>query len=152
MITTADSLLLVAAQMYAIDYAQLPAQPLSEHQKIMRSRWALVGIACAAFVAFMIFKLIQFDVVALVFAIYGAQIALFPAVAAALFLKRYFEPRRAATAAIISVAGGFAGAWVSALYGKFSGDLNWLYNAPVVALAGSSILLMLLSARALHDA
>jgi Na+/proline symporter len=147
MITTADSLLLVAAQMYAIDFANLDACSMSESEKINKARVALAFIAASAFVVFAIFKLIKFDVVQLVFAIYGAQLALFPTVAAALFLNKWFETRRAVGAAVLSIGGGFIAAWASALYGKFSGEMNWLYNAPVAALMVSFGLLLILSPR-----
>jgi Na+/proline symporter len=148
MITTADSLLLVAAQMYAIDFARLPEQAISEHQKINKARWILTSIAGLAFVVFVFFRLMKFDVIQLVFAIYGAQLALFPTVAASLFLKKHFNPTRAKPAALLSIAGGFIGAWSSAFYGKLSGEMSWTYNAPVVALVVSFVLLILASRRA----
>lgn len=145
MITTADSLLLVAAQMYAIDFARLPQLAIGERQKIGKARGILAGIAGAAFMVFLFFKLLKFDVVQLVFAIYGAQLALFPPVAAALFLKKHFNPMRAKMAGLLSIAGGFTGAWSSAFYGKLSGDMTWTFNAPVVALGTSLALLVLTS-------
>lgn len=145
MITTADSLLLVATQMFSIDFLRLHKNGAPDLSNIKTARITLAGIAVVSFVIFAVFQLIKFDVVQLIFAIYGAQLALFPTVAVALFLKTRFECRNASFAAALSIFVGFGGAWASAFYGKFSGNVNWLYNAPVVALLGSSAVFLLLS-------
>ena len=44
-------------------------------------------------------------------------------------------------AAAASMVVGFVSAWASAIYGKVSGVLDWLYNAPVVALVSSALVL-----------
>lgn len=145
MITTADSLLLVAAQMLSIDFLKLHESNQAEADSIKKARMVLTAIALMSFVIFAVFHLIKFDVVQLIFAIYGAQLALFPSVATALFLQRRINCRKAWFAGTASILGGFCGAWASALYGKFSGNADWLYNAPVIALLTSAILLFVLS-------
>jgi Na+/proline symporter len=145
MITTADSLLLVAAQMFSLDFLRLHENDAPPQANIRKAQMSLAGIALLSFAVFAVFHFIKFDVVQLIFAIYGAQLALFPAVVAALFIKKRFDCRKAWLAAAVSIFGGFAGAWGSAFYGKLSGNVNWLYNAPVVALAGSAILLLAFS-------
>ena len=141
MITTADSLLLVAAQIFAIDVLKLRSAPLTEVVKIRRARVVLAVIALCAFGLFALFKYIKFDVVQLVFSIYGANLALFPAVAAALFLGNKLDLRKSGNAATLSILSGFVAAWGSAIYGKVSGDMDYMYNAPVVALVTSGLVL-----------
>ncbi|MCC6910209.1 MAG: hypothetical protein IT430_19935 [Phycisphaerales bacterium] len=137
MITTADSLLLVAAQMLVLDVMGVQPDTVSPDRGIRVSRITLAITAVVSFVVFVAFRLLQFDVVQLIFAIYGAQLALVPAVAAALFLHRRLELRKAGTAAALSVLAGFSGAWGSAIYGKTSGQTAWMYNAPAIALGGA---------------
>ena len=148
MITTADSLLIVAAQMFAIDLLKLDADEIKPANAISRARLTLALIALASFALFVLFHFLKFDVVQLIFAIYGAQLAMFPPVAAALFLDKRMDFRRASLAAILALVGGFTGAWAAAFYGKYGGNPNWLYNAPVVALLGSSLLFLLFSVTA----
>jgi len=148
MITTADSLLLVAAQMFVLDVMKVDPEAVAPKRGIRVSRIALATIALLSFVVFLVFKLLKFDVVQLIFAIYGAQLALFPAVAAAVFLPTRLRLSHASLAAASSVIVGFVGAWGSALYGKFSGHAMWMYNSPVVALLGSTVVFALMAAPA----
>ena len=148
MITTADSLLLVAAQMLSIDVLKLQSRDESEEKKINRARAILASIAVVSFSLFVLFKTIKFDVVQLIFSIYGANLALFPSVLAALFLGGRLNLPKSAIAATLSVVAGFSSAWISAIYGKLSGDMGWLYNAPVVALVASCAAFILFSGRA----
>ncbi len=145
MITTADSLLLVAAQMFVVDVLAVDPDRVGDKRGIRVSRVALAIIAVVSFLVFLAFRLLKFDVVQLIFAIYGAQLALFPSVASAIFLHRRISLSNASVAAWSSILVGFLGAWASALYGKFSGHTVWMYNAPVVALVGSSLVFVLLS-------
>jgi len=148
MITTADSLLLVAAQMLSIDVLKLQSRDESEEKKINRARAILASIAVLSFSLFVLFKTIKFDVVQLIFSIYGANLALFPSVLAALFLGGRLNLPKSAIAATLSVVAGFSSAWISAIYGKLSGDMGWLYNAPVVALVASCAVFIIFSGRA----
>lgn len=147
MITTADSLLLVSAQMYTQDFRRFQASssPDEERRGLFVARTSLLVIALSSFLFFAVFQALRFDVVQLIFAIYGAHIALFPAVAAALFLGARLDLARASCAAWVSTAVGFAGGWGSAVYGKLAGATTWLYNAPAVALLLSVVAFTLLS-------
>lgn len=141
MITTADSLLLVAAQIFVIDVLDLRRANIDESSKVHKSRVVLAAIALAAFSLFALFKWIKFDVVQLVFSIYGANLALFPSVALALFASSKLKLSTVRRAAALSILVGFLAAWSSAIFGKWGGDPNYLYNAPVVALFASGIVL-----------
>lgn len=145
MITTADSLLLVAAQMLVIDVMKLDKRKDPPANAVRLSRVVLAAIAVLSFVVFSILHLSKFDVVQLIFAAYGAQLALFPAVAAALFLQRWLDLKRAGLAAVGSVVMGFGAAWGSAIYGKFFNNMDWVYNAPAAAFAVACAAFALLS-------
>ena len=140
MISTADSLLIVASQIFSMDLLRLHAhrQPNDSHP-LRATRLAMLAMAGISFAIFFIFHLLKMDVVQLVFAIYGAQLAMFPSVFAALFLFRKLDLIRAKHAALLSIASGFTLAWMAALYGRFSGSTDWQFYAPVVGLAGAII-------------
>jgi len=141
MITTADSLLLVSAQMFTQDLLRIQAPPVRDESSrgLRTARIALVAIAGASFGVFSIFRWIGFDVVQLIFAIYGAHLALFPVVIVALYLRHRLELRKAVPAALLATVAGFLAGWGAAFYGKSGGDPNWLYNGPAVALLASCL-------------
>jgi Na+/proline symporter len=142
LITTADSLLLICAQLVSLDLLRVQQKGRSERDQVKSARMTLGIIGLASFSLFVLFRYLKLDVVSLVFAIYGAQLALFPATAAALLRGNSSGWRPSAAAAIVSIGGGFLTAWGSALYGRFGGDATWMYNAPAVGLAASVILLL----------
>lgn len=131
MVSTADSLLIAAGQIFSIDVLK-ENKAGEEHVELNKSRIAMLCLALGSFILFVVFQKLQLDVVNLVFAIYGAQLAMVPSVFSALVSKRIRqEPMRGHWAALSSIASGFCAAWASALYGKFSGNVMFLYNAPV---------------------
>lgn len=147
MITTADSLLLVSAQMFTQDFCRIhpESEPAKDAHGLRVARTSLAVIALLSFGLFAVFQWLKFDVVQLIFAIYGAHIALFPAVIAALFFKKRLQLSKTATAAWLSTTLGFLAGWGSAIYGKNSGETDWLYNAPAVSLIVSLVLFLLVS-------
>ena len=145
MISTADSLLIVAGQIISIDFLNLKRNKTSKESHLRNARIAMAIIAFLSFSIFAIFKLIKFDVVQLVFAIYGAQLAMFPSVFISLFFMRSIDLSKMKYAAATSILFGFIGGWGSALYGKFSGSMNWLYNAPISALISALVVFVILS-------
>lgn len=146
LITTADSLLLVAAQMVSLDFLGLKDRGEAVPNGLGAARIVLVVVAGTSFVLFVLFRLLGLDVVQLVFAIYGAQLALFPATAMAILARHRQQLRLSAAAAMVSIAGGFVSAWGMALYGRFTGNQTLLFNAPVAALGASLLLLVVVSA------
>jgi Na+/proline symporter len=149
MISTADSLLVVAGQIFSIDIIKLRPDS-AKPQAVMRKARAAMGlIALVSFVIFTILHFLKFDVVQLVFAIYGAQLSMFPAVFFSLFFKKWIDLSQAKFAAGASILIGFLGGWSSALFGKFSGASNWLYNAPVTALVAGMVTFIILALPAL---
>ncbi len=149
MISTADSLLIVTGQIFSIDIMKLNPDSADPQPVMRKARTAMALIAVVSFIVFTALHFLQFDVVQLVFAIYGAQLAMFPAVFFSLFFARRIALPQARLAAGASILVGFFGGWASALYGKFSGSSNWLYNAPVTALVSGMVVLIILSLPAL---
>ena len=149
MISTADSLLIVAGQLFAIDIMKLNPMSVKPQPVMQKARISMAMIAILSFIVFTVLHFLQFDVVQLVFAIYGAQLAMFPAVFFSLFFARKISLPRARHAAGASILVGFFGGWGSAIYGKFSGASNWLYNAPVTALASGMVIFIILALPAL---
>ncbi|MCM1983150.1 sodium:solute symporter family transporter [Lyngbya confervoides] len=145
MISTADSLLIVVGQFFSIDILKLNPEDTEPQRMMQKARISTAAIAIISFVIFTILKFLQFDVVQLVFAIYGAQLAMFPSVFFSLFFSERFNLRKVRYAASSSIFSGFIGGWASALYGRFSGDSNWLFNAPATALVASLVVFILLA-------
>ena len=145
MISTADSLLIVAGQIVAVDLLKLKVRSATPKKVLSQAKLAMGGIAIISFIMFTIFKLLDFNVVQLVFAIFGAQLAMFPSVCAALFLRNHLSLHKARMASCASILLGFASGWTSAIYGKLSGQPNWLYNAPVAALGIAFITFVILA-------
>ena len=149
MISTADSLLIVAGQIFSIDIMKLIPDSAEPQATMRKARIAMGSIAVLSFIIFTVLHFLKFDVVQLVFAIYGAQLAMFPAVFFSLFFLKRINLRQARFAAGASIFVGFFGGWGSALYGKLSGVSNWLYNAPVTALVSSMVIFLILALPAL---
>lgn len=145
MISTADSLLIVAGQIVSIDIMKLSPDSSDPQPVIRKARLAMAMIAILSFIIFAGLNFLQFDVVQLVFAIYGAQLAMFPAVFFSLFFAKKIALPKARYAAAASILVGFFGGWASALYSKFSGASNWLYNAPVTALVSGMVVFIILA-------
>jgi len=142
MISTADGLLVTATQMGLTarhGQEQLVAEPKAG---LTRARRMMLSLGCGAFVVFLAFQFAGLDVVQLVFAIYGAQLALFPATAAALFLARRGDLSRVSGAALISLGVGFTCAWGAAIYGHVTEDENLRFLAPAFGLGASTVVLL----------
>ncbi|OVE73911.1 hypothetical protein BVX94_02225 [bacterium B17] len=144
MISTADSLLIVASQVFSLDLLNLDPEAHKD-DSLRKTRIAMFCMAVLSFVIFLVFHLIKFDVVQLVFAIYGAQLAMFPSVLAALFLQKKLDLKKARPAAFGSIAGGFLLAWAFALYGKVNGSMNAQFYAPAAGLAGAIVVYLIMS-------
>lgn len=145
MISTADSLLIVAGQIFSIDIMKLKPESTNPQLIIKKARITMGVIAILSFLVFATLNFLKFDVVQLVFAIYGSQLALFPAVFCTLFLTNYIKLDKAKFAAGASILVGYCSGWISAIYGKFGESANWLYNAPVTALVTAFVIFIILS-------
>jgi hypothetical protein len=106
---------------------------------IAASRSLVVGTALVAMAVVWLLTAAGFSIADLVFAIYGAQLGLFPAVLVALLLPRERLARLGRwTAAAITA--GFVSGWSAAILGKFTDRGTLVFLAPAVSLAASSLI------------
>lgn len=83
---------------------------------------------------------LKFTIADFVFAIYGAQLALFPALVAALYVDS--KALRASTRwAVSSIGFGFLAGWASAIGGKLMHADTLVFMSPVVSLGVATVLL-----------
>lgn len=118
----------------------VPQERAESSSSLRRARIILVLSATLAVIVVEGLSRAGFTIADLVFSIYGSQLGLFPAVAAALYGNRS-RLKRLDTSAAVSVACGFFAGWGSALFGKATGNGNLVFLAPVVSLGISSGLL-----------
>ena len=83
---------------------------------------------------------IGFSIADFVFAIYGAQLGLFPSIIAALYGDRTKLEKLSRWAAA-SIACGFIAGWATAGYGKIIQSDDMVFLAPVSSLLISSLIL-----------
>jgi Na+/proline symporter len=113
-------------------------QRLDSKSELRLSRLILVASAIIATGFVQLLSHFGFSIADLVFAIYGAQLGLFPPIALALFTRKN-QFRKFSIWAILSIIVGFLSGWGSAIYGKLIMDGNLVFLAPVVSLIGSSL-------------
>lgn len=101
------------------------------------SRLLVLVLGVASVVLVETLSAMGFSIADLVFAIYGAQLGMVPAVLLALFGDQVANRGRGQWIACAILA-GFGAGWASAGYGKWIGDGNLVFLAPVVSLAVSS--------------
>lgn len=152
MVSTADSLLLAATHI-SLPSSKVRAIESGVGSPLRAPRLTMVAIASASFLLFLTFRMLGLNVLQLVFAIYGAQLALFPAVFLTLSKAQESNLTQARRAAALSIATGFVAAWGSAVYGRLSDNSDALFFAPVVGLVGAALVLfvgLIVSRRASH--
>ena len=143
MISTADSLLIAATQIGLTGFwkhDRIIAQPKIA---LRQSRWSVLILGIGAFTAFSVFHLLGLNIVQLVFAIYGAQLALFPTTAAVLFFRDRLDLAQLRYFALFSIIVGFSSAWLSAIWGHSTGSTDLQFYAPAFGLLGATCILIL---------
>jgi Na+/proline symporter len=83
---------------------------------------------------------LHFDVVDLVFAIFGSQLSLVPPVLISLFTPA-IQRKNLGAYAVTAVSLGFLGGWIFAIVGKIVNDSTMVFLSPCVSLGVSSVLL-----------
>lgn len=106
---------------------------------IRASRFIIVCSALAAMVVVEALTAAGFTIADLVFAVYGAQLGLFPPTLLALSFRRE-RLRPLAPWMIAAIAFGFVAGWGSAAYGKAAGDANLVFLAPAISLTVSGVI------------
>ncbi|HKX31514.1 MAG TPA: hypothetical protein VJ302_27755 [Blastocatellia bacterium] len=79
-----------------------------------------------------------FSIADLIFAVYGAQLGLFPPTLLALHLSRE-KLKRLAPWITFAISSGFVLGWSMAGYGRYVGDANLVFLAPLMSLLVSSL-------------
>jgi hypothetical protein len=108
-------------------------------------RSARVVIVASAVVAVMVVELLTragFTIADLVFAIYGAQLGLFPPVCLALFIGRE-RLGVLSVSAMLGISGGFIAGWSAAVIGRLSGNVDLVFLAPAISLLVSTVAMTL---------
>lgn len=135
MISTADSLLLAAGQAALTGFRGTRwMNDATPALALRRSRLWIIALGVGSFIVFLVFHLLSFNVVQLVFAIYGAQLALWPTTIATLIIRNPNDLRHLRTYAIASIAFGFLAAWGCAIWGQSTASANLQFYAPAVGL------------------
>lgn len=116
------------------------AERLESRRELNISRCILVFAALVSTVAVQLLYSAGLSIVDLVFAIYGAQLGLCPLVILALLTGRQRLKDLSGWAAL-AVSAGFVTGWGAAVYGRFAGNTNLVFLAPVFSLIASSLLL-----------
>lgn len=142
MISTADSLLIAATQVGLTGlqrHSRLHDYPI---QSLRYSRLLTVLLGVVSFAVFIVFHLINLNIVQLVFAIYGAQLAMFPTTATALFFAKWLDLRSLRFFALVSIVAGFTTAWSIGVLGHVADSLNLQFYAPAYGLGAATLVIL----------
>lgn len=138
LISTADSLLILISQMVAIDFRQSDPD-----QSVKQARLPIIiaGVMGASLGLVGLFEWLDFALIYLILAIFGAQLALLPAVLTALFAPAKSRWRHGPTATV-SIVLGYLFAWGGAAWFGLSGNPAAMSLTPLLALATSGFVYM----------
>ncbi|MCB0832725.1 MAG: hypothetical protein KDC45_04620 [Bacteroidetes bacterium] len=129
------------------------AERIESSDELRLSRWILLASAGFAILIVAALTVAGFSIADLVFAVYGAQLGLFPPILIALLVKkRSLHGLSRFTSVAIGL--GFASGWLSALAGKIMNDGNLVFLAPAVSLTLSALIMLaglLIKPRVPHD-
>ncbi|MCG8093093.1 MAG: hypothetical protein JAZ17_05605 [Candidatus Thiodiazotropha endolucinida] len=137
MISTADSILLVATQIFSFNI-------LWEKRKLRLSkvRFVVITIGFFSYVIFLAFSYYGIDVVEAVFAIFGAHLSLLPSVLYALFNKDQEIGSLLGRFATVSIILGYLASWSMVLIPNQIQAMSVLYSSPIVALSVSMVIFL----------
>ena len=138
MVSTADSLLMAATHTFL--NKSISSSDPHNNITIKQAQLSMLALSITSFLIFIIFYVVGFNVVQLVFAIYGAQLALFPATYLAVQSNKY-SLKAGGLIAGLSIFLGFTAAWAFAIVGQISGNWELQFYAPVAALVVSVLVL-----------
>ena len=113
---------------------------LDSAKELWISRLILIAAALISMCVVVVLSSIGFSIADFVFAIYGAQLGLFPSIIAALYGDRTKLEKMSRWAAA-SIACGFIAGWATAGYGKIIQSDDMVFLAPVSSLLISSLIL-----------
>ncbi|MBE0536305.1 MAG: hypothetical protein IH624_11605 [Phycisphaerae bacterium] len=138
--TASTQLIAVSHTLYEDVFSRMRKHPLAERliasRELTISRTILVAAAVLSTALVHVLSE-RFTIVDMVFAIYGAQVALCPLVIAALLLPSERLKGMSAWAAV-AVSAGFIAGWEAALLGAYTRNTNLVFLAPVFSLVVST--------------
>lgn len=142
MLSTASTQLIAVSHTLYADVLRRPSRGSwtdrsSSESELMTSRVILIG--CAMISTLLVYLLFAagFSIADFVFAIYGAQLGLFPPIVIALYAS---DSRKKSLGpwASLAIASGFFSAWYCAAYGKLLDDSTVIFLSPAVGLFASA--------------
>ncbi len=142
--TASTQLIAVSHTLYADVFLRFKnirgRQRLESKRELNISRAILILAAIVSTILVQVLSSAGFSIADLVFAIYGGQLGLCPLVVAALLMERK-RLKKLSGWAVLAISAGFITGWGSAIYGRFSGNTNLVFLAPVCSLVSSLVLL-----------
>lgn len=140
-LSTVSTQLIAAAHAFQIDVFRR-SENASGTGELLLSRFILVAGATISVLVVEALDRLGFTIADLVFAIFGAQLGMVPAVFLALF-KPVQGLRKFRRASIVAVFGGFVVGWSCALFGKITGNGNLVFLSPAFSLLFSATVFFL---------
>jgi hypothetical protein len=122
---------------------------IDSSSEVWISRAIICGAALLAMIVVEGLSWLGFSIAELVFAVFGAQLGLFPVTILALFGRRE-RLYRLRVWALVAISFGFVAGWSSAIFGKLQEIPDLVFLAPAVSLISSSLIIgcgMLVTAR-----
>lgn len=142
--TASTQLIAVAHTVYADIISRFSSKSLKEriasHSELFLTRVLLVVSTLISIAVVELLSFAGFSIADLVFAIYGAQLCLFPPVVLALFGKKGMLNSLSKWVAAGLIIGFIVG-WGTAIYGKILNDGDLVFLAPVASIISSSLVL-----------
>lgn len=112
----------------------------SSSDKLFTARAITVGVAVVAVIIVEALRRAGLGIADMVFAVYGSQLGLVPAVIGALFFRQELT-RRIRRWALAGVTCGFVAGWSAAIAGKLNGNSDLVFLAPAFSLIVSGLLI-----------
>jgi Na+/proline symporter len=144
MFSTASTQLVAVSHTVHLDIIRRNAtnrgEIMASPEEVRLSRILIAVSAILAMAIVVILTAAGFSIADLVFAVYGAQLGLFPATLLALYSGKN-KLKRLAPWALTAIALGFVFGWGFAGLGKYREDANLVFLAPAASLIVSSIVL-----------
>ncbi len=116
------------------------ANRLESKRELTLSRVLLIYVALIAVIIVEILTYYGFSVADMVFAVYGAQLGLFPPIILALFLKKE-KLKPISNYAKWAIIAGFIGGWGSEIINKLV-EMELSFISPIVSLSVSSLIVL----------
>lgn len=139
-LSTASTQLIASGHALQMDLLSDQQKSTSQSLQLRMSRILLGALAIASVLGVEVMRAAGFSISDLVFAVYGAQLGMVPAVLLALFMQRQ-QLKKIGLWVTTAVCLGFVAGWICAGYGKFLGNGNLVFLSPLASLATSTLII-----------